>query len=164
MYKIKRKLQKDDDNVVKRYSLIDNKSIYNIEYRYIEKDLEIRYLSLYIKLKNLLSMDVITIIYKYLVKLNYIKYFIPHYECLCLIDTKNYHKIPIYKHWSDRYIGFNSGYEIKFTPNCFVCSKGKRCDFLDCKLSVLNSNYCRLHMNCKCGYNRRLESCKTKHV
>lgn len=39
MYNIRYKLQKNYDNIVKKYNIIDNKSKYNIEYKYIEKDL-----------------------------------------------------------------------------------------------------------------------------
>lgn len=81
-----------------------------------------------------------------------------------MTNTKNFTKFPIYRRGFegilDMYNGENIGYETKFQPNCFVCYKGKRCQFLDCKSYVLNSDYCKLHMNCKCGYNRRLESCK----
>lgn len=168
MYNIRYKLQKNYDNIVKKYNFIDNNSKYDIEYRYIEKDFESRLLSLYIKLKNSLSLDIITIIFKDIIKLNYIKYLVPHYECLCLTDVKNYAQIPVFRHGLDgiidRYTGKNIKYEIKFNPNCNVCLIGVRCKFLDCKSYVLNSNYCRLHMNCKCGYNRRLELCQTKHV
>lgn len=157
------KLLKNYNNVVKKYTLIDNKSNYDIEYRYIEKDFEFRLLSLYIKLKYLLSMDIITVIFKHI-----IKYLIPHYECLCLTNVNNYIKVPVYRKGFggvlDMYTGENISYGTKFSPKCIACSKGKRCQFLDCKSYVLNSNYCRLHMNCKCGYNRRLETCKTKHV
>lgn len=166
--KTKYKSLKNYNDIVKKYVLIDNKSNYDIEYRYIEKDFEFRLLSLYIKLKNLLSIDIINIIFKHIIKLNYDKYLVLHYECLCLINSKNYQKIPIYRRGFegvlDMYTGENIGYETRFSPKCNACSKGKRCQFLDCKFYVLNSNYCRLHMNCKCGYNRRLESCKTKHV
>ena len=51
MYKKRYKLQKNYDNIVKKYNIIDNESKHNIEYRYIEKDFESRLLSLYIKLK-----------------------------------------------------------------------------------------------------------------
>ena len=77
-------------------------------------------------------------------------------------------KIPVFRNGFDgildRFTGENVKYEIKFNPNCTVCFRGARCQSLDCKSYVLNSNYCRLHMNCKCGYNRRLESCKIKHL
>jgi len=81
----------------------------------------------------LLSIDVITIIFKHISRLNYDKYLIPHYECLCLMNTKNYHKFPIFR---DGFTGLldwhenkNIKYEMKFKPNCFVCSKGIKCKF-----------------------------------
>lgn len=55
MCNTRHKLQKNYDNVVKNYNLIDKKSTYTIEYRYIEKDFVCRLLSLYIKLKILFS-------------------------------------------------------------------------------------------------------------
>ena len=168
MYKTKRRLQKNYDTVVDKHNFIDSRSTYNIEYRYIEKDFEFRLLSFYIKFKSTLSLDIISVIFKYIITLIYDKYLIYHYECVCLTNSKNYHKYPIFRDGFtgvlDFYNNKNTNYELKFVPNCFVCFNKRRCSFLDCQSHILNSNYCRLHMNCKCGYNRRLESCKTKHV
>ena len=50
----------------------------------------------------------------------------------------------------DRHTGKNIKYELKFDPNCNVCYRGMVCKSLDRKSYVLNSNYCRSHMNCKC--------------
>jgi len=125
-------------------------------------------LPLYIKLKTLFPIDIIKLIILNISKIKYNNYLIPHYECLCLADAKNYRKFPVFRKGFegilDIHTGENIKYEMQFFPNCNVCSKKVRCKFLNCKYHVLNSNYCRLHMNCSCGFNIRLESCTIKHV
>jgi hypothetical protein len=155
---------KEYERICLFYRTSCKKSGYPIEYQFIEQHFETNTLPFLLIASRILPKDVTDFIINMLIVLLYGQYLFEHFECLCINDKSNY-QITRSPKKGVIFPMFQSEYELKlvFVPKCDACKFGKKCKFYQCGSHVLGSRFCRNHMLCSCGYNKRIQDCMVTH-